>query len=189
MRGDRICVNTREGTRGRDEGSECSQALPYNSVRDFRINQVSGRSRIRLAQEPNRNNNYTAMIEIEERQGGADSYAFDVTWRTDEGAGNAPAPFFDEVLACQDVVRQQFLKKKGCGAYIDFDGFADRPNQGQGGSWRRNTGAGTGTYSRPRQRQQCKSNARYHLFLRGRCIARPGAIGRVPFPWRRHSLQ
>src|ERR1041384_1608742 len=37
MRGDTIFVRTVEGSKGRDEGSECSQPLPYNSVRDFQI--------------------------------------------------------------------------------------------------------------------------------------------------------
>src|SRR6476646_6338497 len=62
MRGDAIFVRTVEGSKARDEGSECSQALPYNSVRDFQIRQTAGRSRVTLAQEPSRMNNFAAMI-------------------------------------------------------------------------------------------------------------------------------
>src|SRR4029434_3107491 len=69
MRGDAIFVRTLEGSKGRDEGSECSQPLPYNSVRGFEIRQTAGRSRVSLAQEPSRMNNYTAMISIDDSQG------------------------------------------------------------------------------------------------------------------------
>jgi hypothetical protein len=131
MRGDGIFVRTLEGSKSRDDGSECSQPLPYNSVRDFQIRQTGGRSRVTLAQEPGRMNNYTAMISIEDRQGGGDNYAFEVTWRSEGDGKNAPAPFFDDVRACQDLVRQRFLTQNGRGSYVDFDTFADRQGQSQ----------------------------------------------------------
>jgi len=131
MRGDNIFVRTLEGARGRDEGSNCSQPLPYNSVAGFEIHQTTGRSLVKLAQAPNRMNNYTALIEIEDRQGGGDDYAFEVSWRAAPDVSSAPAPFFDDVRACQDLVRQRFLTQNGRGAYIDFEHFADRQQQGQ----------------------------------------------------------
>jgi hypothetical protein len=73
LRGDAIFVRTVEGSRGRDEGSECTQALPYNNVRDFQIRQTAGRSRITLTQEPSRMNNYTALVAIDDSQGGGDN--------------------------------------------------------------------------------------------------------------------
>ena len=142
MRGDTIFVRTLEGSKGRDEGSECSQPLPVNSLRDFQIRQTAGRSRVNLTQEPSRMNNYTAMIAIEDRQGGGDNYAFEVTWRSETNIVNAPAPFFDDVRACQDMVRQRFLSQNGRGSYIDFENFPDRQrqnqNQGKGRNWGRN---------------------------------------------------
>src|SRR5690348_5242934 len=48
MRGDAIFVRTLEGSKGRDEGSECSQPLPYNSVGGFQIRQTAGRNRVVL---------------------------------------------------------------------------------------------------------------------------------------------
>ncbi|MCU1336345.1 MAG: hypothetical protein JWO19_1926 [Bryobacterales bacterium] len=131
MRGDTIFVRTLEGSKGRDDGSSCSQPLPYNSVNNFQIRQTAGRSRVNLAQEPSRMNNYTAMIAIEDRQGGGDEYAFEVTWNSQGDVVNAPAPFFDDVRACQDMVRQRFLTQNGRGSYIDFDNFADRQGQNQ----------------------------------------------------------
>ena len=133
MRGDTIFVRTVEGSKGRDEGSECSQPLPFNSVRDFQIRQTAGRSRVDLAQEPSRMNNYTALISIEDRQGGGDNYAFEVSWRAEADIATASAPFFDDVRACQEVVRQRFQSQNGRGAYIDFDNFADRQGQDQHG--------------------------------------------------------
>lgn len=132
LRGDRIWVTTLQGAKSRDEGSECSQPLPYNSVSGFQIRQTAGRNQIRMAQEPNRGNNYTALIAIEDPQGGGDDYAFDLTWHADSDVGSAPAPFFDDVRACQDIVRQRFASRNGRGAYIDFDNFADRENLRQG---------------------------------------------------------
>jgi hypothetical protein len=129
IRGDRINVRTVEGARSYDEGSTCSQPLPYNSIRDFRVRQTAGRNRINVVQEPNRMNNYTALLSINDDQGGGDHYAFEVTWRLDGDRPNTPAPFFDDVRACQDAVRQRFLSKNGRGAYIDFDDSPDRQRQ------------------------------------------------------------
>lgn len=162
LRGDRIWVNTLQGARGRDEGSECSQPLPFNSVRDFQVRQVAGRSQVGLAQDPNRSNNYTAMIAIEDRQGGGDNYAFDVSWRAEGDVSNAPAPFFDDIRACQDMVRQRFTSQNGRGSYIDFESFADRQgmNQYQGGNDRdrdRYRGRGRG---REQERIQGRGSAR-----------------------------
>jgi hypothetical protein len=144
LRGDRIWVTTLQGAKGRDEGSECSQSLPFNSVCDFKIRQIAGRSQVQLAQDPSRANNYTAMIAIEDRQGGGDNYAFEVSWRAESDLGNAPAPFFDDVRACQDMVRQRFARQNGSRAYIDFDTFADRQNMNQNQGENRNQGFGQG---------------------------------------------
>ena len=132
LRGETIFVRTLEGSKSRDEGSECSQPLPFNRVQGFQIRQISGRTRVILDQEPNRMNNFSALIGINDSQGGGDVYAFEVSWRAEGDVSTAPAPFFDDVRACQDAVRQTFLSRNGRGAYIDFDSFADHRNQDQG---------------------------------------------------------
>jgi hypothetical protein len=149
MRGDSIFVRTLEGSRGRDEGSECSQPLPYNSVRGFQVRQISGRTRVTLAQEPSRMNNFTAMISINDPQGGGDAYAFEVSWQAEADIATAPAPFFDDVRACQDAVRQRFQSQNGRGSYIDFASFADRQDQdrGPGRNARRSLGRNHGQES------------------------------------------
>jgi hypothetical protein len=129
IRGDVISVRTLEGAKSYDEGSRCSQPLPFNSIGDFQIRQTAGRNRVNLMQQPNRVNNFTAPLSINDDQGGGDHYAFEVTWRSEGDCPNAPAPFFGDVRACQDSVRQRFLSKNGRGAYIDFEGPANRQNQ------------------------------------------------------------
>jgi len=144
MRGDTIFVRTMEGSKGRDEGSSCSQPIPYNGVSGFQIQQTAGRNRVSLAQEPSRANNYTAMIAIDDPQGGGDNYAFEVTWQAESNVAAAPAPFFDDVRACQDTVRARFQSQNGRGSYIDFAAFADRrgEDQGEGRDSRRYQGQG-----------------------------------------------
>lgn len=131
LRGDGIFVRTLEGAKSYDEGSACSQPLPYNSVRDFKLRQTSGRNRVQLVQEPSRMNNFTAVFSINDDQGGGDHYAFEVSWGSEGDRAGAPAPFFDDIRACQDSVRQRFLSKNGRGSYLDFEGGAERQNQSQ----------------------------------------------------------
>lgn len=137
MRGDHVYLRTLEGSRGHVEGSQCSQPIPYGPVRNFEVRQTAGRSRVSLTQEPGRLNNYTALFTIEDRQGGGDNYAFEVKWMSEAAANGAPSAFFDEVRACQDVVRKRFLSQNGRGAYLDFDQFADRQGRNFRGGERR----------------------------------------------------
>jgi hypothetical protein len=133
IRGDNVSVHTVEGARSYDEGSACNSPLPYTSMVDFQLRQTAGRNRVTLVQQPDRMNNYSAVLSINDNQGGGDHYAFELTWRLE---GNrpptAPAPFFDDIRACQDMLRQTFLSRNGRGAYIDFDGSANRRDQNRG---------------------------------------------------------
>jgi len=140
IRGDAISIRTLEGAKSYDEGSRCSQPIPYNSIGDFQLRQTAGRSRVSLLQQPSRMNNFTALVSINDDQGGGDHYAFEVTWRSEGDRPNAPAAFFDDVRACQDSVRQRFLGKNGRGAYLDFEGPADRQVQQQGREFIRGRG-------------------------------------------------
>jgi hypothetical protein len=142
LRGDEVFVHTVEGARSYDEGSACSHPLPYNSIRDLQIRQIAGRNRVALVQQPARSNNYSALFAINDDQGGGDHYAFEVTWRSEGDGPNAPAPFFDDVRACQDSVRQRFLGRNGGGAYIDFDRGAERQPQGRDQELLRGRGTG-----------------------------------------------
>jgi hypothetical protein len=159
MRGDAIFVRTLEGSKGLDEGSECSQPLPYNSVRGFQIHQTAGRNRVSLTQEPSRMNNYTALMAIDDPQGGGDNYAFEVSWQAEPDVATAPAPFFDDIRACQDTVRARFQSQNGRGSYIDFNNFADR----------------TG---RPKAKEKAMAMAMAMVAIRSNTKARAGTGGR-----------
>ena len=56
----------------------------------------------------------------------------------------APAPFFDDVRACQDAVRQRFQGQNGRGSYIDFESFADRTGEDRDRGQGQDRGRGQG---------------------------------------------
>ncbi len=126
LRGEGISVRTLEGGRSYDEGSSCSHPLPYNSIRDFQLRQTAGRNPVNMVQQPSRMNNFTAVFAINDEQGGGDHYAFEVTWMAEGNIQQAPAPFFDDVRACQESVRQRFLSRNRRDAYLDFEGQVER---------------------------------------------------------------
>ncbi len=65
----------------RDEGSECSQAMPTGSALDnFRFRVVDGRGRVTLAESPTSGNRYTARVRIQDTKGGDEGYTFKVEW-------------------------------------------------------------------------------------------------------------
>ncbi|MCO6510042.1 MAG: hypothetical protein J5I65_04545 [Aridibacter famidurans] len=56
-----------------------SQALPRRNV-EVDVEKREGRGDVRVIQQPNARNNYTAIIEIRDRSGGRDTYEFDLYW-------------------------------------------------------------------------------------------------------------
>ena len=64
---------------------ECTDPLPRNMA-DFRFSGVDGRGQQRLVQDP-RSNNGVAVIHIEDPQGGAEGYTFDIEWNGASGGG------------------------------------------------------------------------------------------------------
>ncbi|MDQ2745782.1 MAG: hypothetical protein M3T96_00775 [Acidobacteriota bacterium] len=47
---------------------------------DIRIDKKDGRGRVAVIQQPNRNNNFTTIIQIRDPKGGADRYRFTAYW-------------------------------------------------------------------------------------------------------------
>ena len=135
LRGDQIIVNTRTGKRSFDEGSVCSQPLPFGHVEDFRITATEARGRIVDVQPPTRRNNFTGAMVIEDPQPGPSTYDLVVSWRNVERPGaplaaNDPFPYFDETRACQERVRSEFLAKNEGDAYLEFTDMAARDDVG-----------------------------------------------------------
>jgi hypothetical protein len=69
---------------------ECTSAMPPNPA-NFRFQGVDGRGRQSLVQDPR--NGGVALVQIEDPQGGAEGYTFDITWGGGgESMGNRPGP-------------------------------------------------------------------------------------------------
>jgi hypothetical protein len=81
IRGDRLNYETVRGRDARDDGSECSQAMPWgNALSNFRFRGVDGRGRVQLIDSPSASNNFTAKVQIQDPKGGDEGYTFRVEW-------------------------------------------------------------------------------------------------------------
>jgi hypothetical protein len=137
IRGDQILVRTESGQRSYDQGSVCTQPLPFGPVDDFRVTLESGRGTLHDVTAPNRRNNYTAALRIDDPQRAGETYEMVLAWRNPGSAASAPLaanepyPNFDETRACQDRVRADFLARNGEGdPYLEFTGTAVREDFG-----------------------------------------------------------
>jgi hypothetical protein len=121
IRGDRGFLRTLSGRPAQWRRFVCSGPLP-NNPGEFRFIGVDGRGRQELIQEP-RGARGAAVVRIEDRDGGAEGYTFDLVWRG-EGFGQGPVgrPFGDRdrggspndaIRACQDAVREQGNQEYG----------------------------------------------------------------------------
>jgi hypothetical protein len=150
LRGDQIVVNTTSGKRSFDQGSVCSQPLPFHGVQNFRVSAEQGRGQVIEVREPTRRNNYTGALTIVDPQNGGEVYELVVAWNNpgtrpvEPLASNDPFPYFDETRACQDRVRREFLSKNDGDAYLEFTGMSDRESLSdnreriRGDAWARN---------------------------------------------------
>ena len=127
MRGDEIIVRTESGRRSYDRGSVCNQPLPFHRVQDFRVAVERGRGAVLDIEQPNRRNNFTGAVTIDDPQNGDDNYELVISWRSADNVRVAPVasadpyPYFDEVRACQDRVRGDFVaRNRETDAYLEF---------------------------------------------------------------------
>jgi len=79
IRGDQGVMRTLSGNPSAWRRMECNQPLPPNPY-DFRFSGVDGRGRQTLLHDP-ANNRGTAVVRIEDPQGGREGYTFDIEWR------------------------------------------------------------------------------------------------------------
>lgn len=157
LRGDQLVVVTEKGHRSMDRGSMCNQPLPYGHVADFRVTTENARGSIVEVTPPDRRNDFTGALTIEDPQNGGDIYEVVVAWRNPPAAPIAvapveldrvaanPIPHYDELRACQDRVRSEFLtRNRDFDAYLEFTGPAAREDIGpareriRGDAWARN---------------------------------------------------
>lgn len=79
VRGDEVRVRTISGKPVGGERVSFSSPLPRRDIR-VEIRQIRGRGSVEIIQQPERFNNYTAVIRIRDKRGGEDEYEFELTW-------------------------------------------------------------------------------------------------------------
>ena len=101
---------------------ECTGPMPANPA-DFRFAGVDGRGRQQLVRDPRQGG--SAVVRLEDKDGGAEGYTFDIFWGG--GGGNVNPPFGgprpgwggggrrmstqEAVRVCQDAVRDQATQR------------------------------------------------------------------------------
>lgn len=68
-----------------DAGSEFTQPIPNARFASFTLEKRDGRGLIELREEPGPRNNYTALVHVEDREGGEDRYHATLRWVTTDG--------------------------------------------------------------------------------------------------------
>jgi len=80
IRGRSVEQRTISGTALGDGRAVFTSALPSESVR-VSVAKIAGRGSVRVIQQPARTNDFTAIIEIYDDNGGSQEYRIEVTWR------------------------------------------------------------------------------------------------------------
>ena len=137
IRGDRGFLRTISGQPAQWRRFECSGPIPVNPA-EFRFSGVDGRGRQELVQDPRRASG-AAVVRIQDVNGGAEAYTFDLVWR---GGGVSTSPMAqpwggrerngranDGAGACQDAVRERANQQYGL-RDIDFRNLNADDNPG-----------------------------------------------------------
>lgn len=82
IRGNSVRIDHREAQPIQSQDHRFSEPLPERDVH-LRLVKVKGRGKVRLIQEPNSWNDYTAKVRIDDSRGGSDDYEFELHWRSD----------------------------------------------------------------------------------------------------------
>ncbi len=77
--GRRITQRTTAGKTYPNGTYNFTSSLPRGNV-NIDVDKKDGRGKVRVLQRPDRSNNYTAVIEIEDDDGGADNYQLEIFW-------------------------------------------------------------------------------------------------------------
>jgi hypothetical protein len=120
VRGDNAILRNQAGQMPQWRRFECTGMMPFN-MGDFHFAAAHGRGNMRLVQDPR--NGGAAVVEINDPQGGADVYAFDLIWergvavtqdRRDDDHRDGDRRRFsmdDAIRGCQDAVKQQLAQR------------------------------------------------------------------------------
>lgn len=91
--GDMGRIHTLSGQPATWNRFECTSPMP-RTASDFRFRGIDGRGRVDLVRDP-RSNRGTAIVHIEDSQGGAQGYTFDLEWQGGTGGGNYTGPGYN----------------------------------------------------------------------------------------------
>jgi len=80
IQGRQVRVQTRSGLPVQRQRYEFSDPLPRTPL-NVQLVVIDGRDRVRLVEEPRPNNDYTAVVQIDDRSGGRDFYSFELRWQ------------------------------------------------------------------------------------------------------------
>ena len=72
-------VKTISGTAYNDDSANFWSPLPRDRV-TVSVNKKDGRGQVYVTQQPNRRNNYTAIVHIVDKKGSKDNYRFVLSW-------------------------------------------------------------------------------------------------------------
>lgn len=152
IRGDRANVKTLAGAPAQFRRFECTAPIPANPG-DFRFNGISGRGHQAMIRDPR--NGGEAVIQIEDKQSGAGTYAFQLEWQgrggyPGGGVSAAPPPdnrdrrdgdrrdgdrrefgMDDAARMCQDAINQQATRRFG-NAEVHFGRIGPDPDGDRG---------------------------------------------------------
>jgi hypothetical protein len=81
---DEIQFRSRVGNIPFDAGSECSAPIPRTPLDHFVVEQLRGRGRVLLVENPADRNQYQAWIRVDNDSAGTDYYELRVSWREDD---------------------------------------------------------------------------------------------------------
>jgi hypothetical protein len=87
VRRDMVIIHTLSGRDPRDDGSECNAPLPDRNLEGFSFQVIDSRNEIRLAAEPSRRNDFTAVVHIHDTASGEGRYHFRLSWVIGGGGG------------------------------------------------------------------------------------------------------
>ncbi len=80
IRGNSMIVTTMAGNTYGEGTFSFANTLPRQNV-SVGVNKTKGRGSVQIVQQPNRNNDYTAIIDIIDNDGGAREYQLEIFWR------------------------------------------------------------------------------------------------------------
>ena len=84
IRGRSATVRTVSGRIPTGVNYDFFEALPNRPV-NVSVRRKEGRGRVEIIEQPDRQNNYTAVIEVRDDRGGTDFYSFELDWNSNEG--------------------------------------------------------------------------------------------------------